>query len=320
MNDTAEPQGCVKCRGNRNGAFVAVIAGVSTAIFASTAKTRPNEPKSDKAVVNPAAADAEPAEQVLVKPTLIASRDGFEPGAHGSLLAVAFDIHPGWHTYWQNAGDAGLPSTFEFAVDPPGAVTIGEPMWPTPQRHAEPGGLVEYTYEGRVLHLFEVKATDPKLKPGTPVTITCKASWFVCKEKCLKGEGECSMVWPCRTDSKPSEQKVEIDKWLLRVPEAWDKAAGRVIAKWEQGVLVLAAPNARGLQFFPFADDADVIPVNLGEASASKAGNLRLKFDAADLKPGAKVRGVVLAGGLGDRGGPGYGPADASFVLEIAVP
>lgn len=320
MNDTAEPQGCVKCCGNRNGAFVAVIAGVSTAIFASTAKTRTDDSTSDKAVVNAAPAAAEAAEEVLVKPTLFASRTGFDPGAHGSMLAVAFDIQPGWHTYWQNAGDAGLPSNFEFTVDPPGAVTIGEPMWPTPKRHAEPGGLVEYTYEGRVLHLFEVKATDPKLKPGTPVKITCKASWFVCKEKCLKGEGECSMVWPCRTDSKPSEQKVEIDKWLLRIPEPWDKAAGRVSAKWEQGVLALTSPGAKGLAFFPFADDGDLIPANLGDGGASKSGGLRLKFDSADLKPGAKVRGVVVAGGLGERGGPGYGPADASFVLEIAVP
>src|SRR5437868_13091568 len=40
------------------------------------------------------------------------------------------DIAPGWHTYWRNPGDSGLPT--EIAWKLPDGCTAGEIAWPVP--------------------------------------------------------------------------------------------------------------------------------------------------------------------------------------------
>ncbi len=50
--------------------------------------------------------------------------------APGGKLAVAFEqkIRPGWHTYWQNPGEAGAPTALAWQL-PPGWTTVGALPW-----------------------------------------------------------------------------------------------------------------------------------------------------------------------------------------------
>lgn len=293
------------------GSVVAIGAGVATALAVAFGRAGPAPSAAH-------APDTTLTGDTLVKPTLIASTEGFAPGGHGSVIAVAFDIHPGWHTYWRNAGDSGAPPTFEFTIDPPGAVTLSEPMWPTPERHDEPGGIVDYVYHDRALHLFEVKQTDPAFKPGDKVKITCDVSWLVCKDRCLNGSGRCSLEWSCTQAPKPSDFKVEIDKALLTIPAPWSSAQGRVTAAWNGRQLRLHAPGAASISFFPFADEDDLVPINLTEGGSSRSSTITLAFDPDVPRLTGSVRGVVVAHGIGNR--PGYGPSYASFVLDMPPP
>ena len=68
----------------------------------------------------------------------------------------------GWHTYWQNPGDSGLPTTLAWKL-PPG-VTAGPIQWPAPK--ALPvGPLINHGYEGEVFHLVDV-AVPADAPPG----------------------------------------------------------------------------------------------------------------------------------------------------------
>src|SRR6476661_10411436 len=63
-------------------------------------------------------------------------------------IGLRLRLAPGWHTYWQNPGDAGIPPELELTL-PPG-VTAGPITWPVPQRLPE-GPLMTYAYTGEVL-------------------------------------------------------------------------------------------------------------------------------------------------------------------------
>src|SRR6266496_1429111 len=104
---------------------------------------------------------AAPARTQHVEAELVAARTALVPG-EPLTVALRLAIDKGWHTYWRNPGDSGLPTTLAWKL-PPG-VLAGPIEWPTPK--ALPAGpLVNYGYEGEVLHLVEL-TTDRTVAPG----------------------------------------------------------------------------------------------------------------------------------------------------------
>src|SRR4029077_15651218 len=93
--------------------------------------------------------------------------------ASTTTLALRLVIDPGWHTYWRNPGESGLPTTLAWQL--PAGYAAGDIVWAAP--HALPAGpLVNYGYEGEVLHL--VPLTVPSdAKPGTSTTLAARADW-----------------------------------------------------------------------------------------------------------------------------------------------
>ncbi|RJP72011.1 MAG: protein-disulfide reductase, partial [Comamonadaceae bacterium] len=55
---------------------------------------------------------------------------------------------PGWHTYWKNSGDSGLPTELQWTL--PAGVTAGPIAWPTPRKFPI-GNLANYGYDGTVV-------------------------------------------------------------------------------------------------------------------------------------------------------------------------
>jgi thiol:disulfide interchange protein len=103
--------------------------------------------------------------------------------APGGALTVALEqvIRPGWHTYWSNPGEAGLPTTVDWTL--PTGWKAGAIEWPYPKRLPVPP-LMNYGYEGKVWLL--TRLTVPAgAAPGTIVTLKGHASWLVCQEVCI---------------------------------------------------------------------------------------------------------------------------------------
>ncbi len=161
--------------------------------------------------------------KTLVEPRLIADTVRVEAGKP-FRVGVALKMAPGWHTYWQYPGDAGLPTKIEWTL-PPGFVA-GELQWPVPEVDNEDGGLQVYVYKDEVLLFATV--TPPKepsqtrqprtISPqgqwnGTPVKIGAKASWLVCEKLCVPGQAELELTIPGN-----GENRAEFDKYQRLVP------------------------------------------------------------------------------------------------------
>src|SRR5438270_13705104 len=56
------------------------------------------------------------------------------------LGGIAFKLQPGWHTYWRNPGDSGVPPRFEFTKSE--NIEAGPASWPAPTKSADGAGGV----------------------------------------------------------------------------------------------------------------------------------------------------------------------------------
>jgi thiol:disulfide interchange protein DsbD len=143
-----------------------------------------------------AAADAVRTEHVEAQ--IVPEQNALVPGTT-TTVALRLRIDNGWHTYWRNPGDSGLPTTLAWKL-PPG-FSAGDIQWPAPK--ALPAGpLVNYGYEGEVLHL--VPLTVPQdAAVGSNVTLPVRADWLVCRETCIPDGADLSLTLPIAASAAP---------------------------------------------------------------------------------------------------------------------
>ena len=130
--------------------------------------------------------------------TLVSDTDAVAPGTP-YRIGLHFRLNPGWHTYWQNPGDAGVPTQLTLDL-PPG--TKAEPIsWPTPSRISE-GPVMTYGYKGEFLLPVTITSSA---HGGTAQSIHAHAEWLVCKQICIPEQGDFRLTLPEGTPG-PSAQ------------------------------------------------------------------------------------------------------------------
>lgn len=144
---------------------------------------------------NPAAAGSSAAvETPRVHAELVAlAPNGIAPG-QPLTLGLRIRHQPGWHTYWKNAGDSGLPTQLDWEL-PPGMVA-GDIQWPVPQQ-IRVGSMLNYGYEGQVLLPVPITVT-PDFSPDAKgmAQIQLQASWLVCRVECIPEDGRFTLELP----------------------------------------------------------------------------------------------------------------------------
>ena len=124
-----------------------------------------------------------------VEAELVPEVESIAPG-QPFTVAVVLRMDEGWHTYWRNSGDSGLPTTITWQL--PEGFTASEPLWPVPEA-IEYGGIISYGYHGEAWLLVTI--TPPEDLPDT-VTLSADVEWLMCKESCIPGEAKLSLTLP----------------------------------------------------------------------------------------------------------------------------
>ena len=127
------------------------------------------------------------------------------------LIGFKFTLNPGWHTYWENPGDAGEGASIKWNL--PNDVSASEILWPGPQRiPVEP--LMTFGYENEVVLLTKIYTSEATI---VPLNLNALVSWYTCKEICIPQEAEVSI--PIKLGNKtPSVSKAILDQTLEEVP------------------------------------------------------------------------------------------------------
>ena len=152
-------------------------------------------------------------------------------------LRMLMDEH--WHTYWENPGDTGLPTRIAWTL--PEGFEAGPLESPSPERQAV-GPLVNYGYEGEVIHLIRIQPPDQVA--GDNVTLRAKVDWLECEEICIPAKAELELSLAVRPgQSGRSVAAPLFDAARRRLPRevaGWSFEAGQ---RGEKVSLVVQPPS-----------------------------------------------------------------------------
>ena len=125
-------------------------------------------------------------------------------------LAIVMRTRPGWHGYWLNPGDAGLPMEVQWRL-PPG-FSVSDLRYPVPTRLTI-AGIMNYVYERDYAVLVRMKA--PPGASGT-VPIRAEARWLACTDKiCVPESGSFELDLPVGTGTP---NRAQFDGWRRALP------------------------------------------------------------------------------------------------------
>ena len=170
---------------------------------------------------------------------LVHAPQGVQPGQRieaGLLLEHA----PHWHTYWQNPGDSGLPTTLRWTL--PEGVQAGDIQWPLPRKFPI-GTLANYGYEGSIL-LPVTLQIEPTARLNGALRLSLDAQWLACRQECIPQEGRFSLELP--TGGPLTAHAALFEATRQRVPQALP--ALEVQDRWQQGGTTTVQDGGRMLQ------------------------------------------------------------------------
>lgn len=103
-------------------------------------------------------------------------------GSTSILAGVEVQLTPGWHTYWRDPGDSGVPPTFDFAGSE--NVKSVEVLWPAPKRFPHGAGGYSIGYLESVIFPLRIVPKDPARAP----TLHLKFAYAVCEKLCVPAD------------------------------------------------------------------------------------------------------------------------------------
>lgn len=98
----------------------------------------------------------------------------------GQTILVGFRMIPkaGWHTYWTNPGESGLPASVQWRA--PHGLQFGGLLHPAPTV-LKVSGMTSYVHAGEHVLLSQVRV-GPTLKRGASLPIKARLFWATCSD------------------------------------------------------------------------------------------------------------------------------------------
>jgi thiol:disulfide interchange protein DsbD len=143
------------------------------------------------AVAFPCWASVPPNPKDLVTAELVAQTASVAPGTN-LWVDLHLRIKPGWHVYWRNPGDSGLPTTIDWHL--PTGFSAGAIQWPVPEHFVEKG-IGNYGYVGSADLLVPLTVAK-QIVPGGSAALAAEASWLACADICIPGSAKLSLTMP----------------------------------------------------------------------------------------------------------------------------
>lgn len=230
-------------------------------------------------------------------------------------------IQKGWHTYWANPGDSGLPTTIAWTA--PAGTVAGPIAWPAPHRF-DVGPITNYGYDGEVTLLAPL--TVPRgLAPGSTFRLRADVRWLVCSDVCIPQDLAFAVDLPVSAEpSAPTPDGATLATVRSALPRPlaeplrWQRDGDRLLLQTATDSL----PVHRSAAFFAGVA-GEVKHAEAQTLSQSADGRWQLSLVAGETPPtaGAPVVGVLaLDGGPGGRVTLAVGGGTPALVPAVRAP
>jgi thiol:disulfide interchange protein DsbD len=147
-----------------------------------------------------------------VQTKIFTNKETAKPGDE-IKVGVYFKLDPGWHIYWKNSGDSGLPTKVKHTV--PKGFEIRETFYPVPKSFLRQGNILDYGYEDELLLITDIYV--PKEASSNNFKIKSEARWVVCREVCILGSKNLELQFPITNKTVLSDDSF-FNVWQSRLP------------------------------------------------------------------------------------------------------
>ncbi len=209
-----------------------------------------------------------------------------------------FKLEPGWHVYWQNAGDSGEPPHIRWAL--PEGITASPLEFPVPKR-LPLGPLMDFGYENEVLFPFSLDVAK-NAKEGA-AQLQAKVLWLVCREVCIPGKAELSFSrtigGPGANPSPVASDVALLERFAGQLPKSLPAGSTAIFQSTPDGfrLAVKTGQQEPSAEFFP-ADQSVVDNPSPQKVSPTADGAIiELKKDANLTAAPSQLRGVLKLSG-----------------------
>ena len=228
--------------------------------------------------------------------------DEAAPPKTTTWVGLLFHLDPGWHIYWQNAGDSGTPPKVAWQL--PAGYRAGAIRWPQPVRLGS-GSVIDYGYEDQVLLMAPIEraanSTAAAAVPIVALPIGADVKYVVCREVCIPGKAHLTLSLPASGGDPPAEASgwhALFEQTRAQLPKA-APATWKVSATADKDHLILSvrgAPPTKSAIFFPL--EAAQIENSAPQAFASTGDGFRLTLQKSDqlVQPILRLRGLIVLG------------------------
>jgi len=211
----------------------------------------------------------------------------------GAVLmgGIAFQLQPGWKTYWRTPGDSGVPPRFDFSKsENVEAVTV---LWPAPMQFDDGAGGHSLGYKGQVVLPLRIVAKNA----DKPVTLRAAINYAVCEKLCIPVDANAELAFASVASTEDSTLFAALDT----VPKPANVGDPnpltiRDVKRDGKSAVVgdVATPDTRDVSLFvegPTPDWALPLPKSI---EGGPPGVKRFSFELDGLPPGASPEGAAL--------------------------
>ena len=224
----------------------------------------------------------------------------------------------GWHIYWRNSGDSGLPTHIQWYL--PKGFGAGDIQWSYPKRFDYSQGLTGYGYDGEVILLTEIWPPE-ELPANEEFQINAQVRWLSCEAICIPGIAHLTLDVNSNNDEVPDNEDIyqlfmeEKQRWPI-LTDAWQVSA----SEKHNAYLLQIVPNMEKpfditeLAFFPYRND--IIDHSAKQEFAQVEGGYQLTILKTVLleKKIQKIQGVLISSQ-----GWGHQRREQALFLDVPV-
>src|SRR6516165_2402228 len=207
------------------------------------------------------------------------------------LGGIAFQLQPGWKTYWRTPGDSGVPPRFDFSKsDNVEAVTV---LWPAPLKFDDGAGGVSLGYHDQIVLPLRIVAKSI----DKPVTLRAEINYAVCEKLCIPVDAKAELAFTSVASTEDSALFAALDTVPkpANVGDPNPLTIRDVKREGKSTVLVdVLSPDARTVNLFvegPTPDWSLPVPKLL---EPGPPGVKRFAFQLDGVPPGINTEGAAL--------------------------
>src|SRR6202521_3406146 len=207
------------------------------------------------------------------------------------LGGIAFQLQPGWKTYWRTPGDSSVPPRFDFSKS--GNIEAVTVLWPAPTKVDYGAGGHSLGYKNQIVLPLRIVAKNA----DRPVTLRADINYAICEKLCIPVEANAELAFASVASTEDSALSAALDTVPkpASIGDPNPLTIRDVKRDGKSSVLIdVATSDAREVSLFvegPTPDWALPVPVLLEQ---SPPGVKRFSFELDGLPPGANPAGAAL--------------------------